>query len=131
MLHQNFSRFSFETLFKKSKGYIEDEHYKGAPVDIWSLGILLYFLVTGTLPFKSITFSSLKQSILEGVFIIPNFISHNCQNLLRNILKRNPSRRYTIQQIASSYWLAGVDMAEEEKMYRPYPRLENIANISS
>ena len=91
-------------------------------MDIWALGILLYFLVTGTMPFKAGTVASLKHAILEGMFIIPSFISDSCEELIKNLLKRKPSSRYTMKQIASCAWLEGFDWVGEDKGYRPYPR---------
>jgi len=102
----------------------QDDHYLGPTVDIWSLGILLYFLVTGTLPFKAVTVASLKQAILKAAIIIPHFISYNCQQLIQNLLKRRPGSRYSMKQIASCYWLAGFEWVGEDKEYRPYPRFD-------
>jgi len=101
----------------------QDDHYIGPPVDIWALGILLYFLVTGSMPFKAGTVASLKHAILEGVFITPSHVSPTCVQLISNILKRKPSSRYTMSQIASSPWLQGTTWATEDRGYRPYPRL--------
>jgi serine/threonine-protein kinase NIM1 len=91
-------------------------------VDIWALGILLYFLVTGTMPFKAGTVASLKHAILEGMFITPSHVSKNCVELITNLLKRKPNSRYTMKQIASCSWLEGCDWEGEDKGYKSYPR---------
>ena len=48
--------------------YFQDDHYIGPGVDIWALGILLYFMVTASMPFNAGTVAALKTLILEGRF---------------------------------------------------------------
>ena len=107
----------------------QDEHYIGPSVDIWALGIILYFLVTGTMPFKAATVASLKRAILEGRIVLPSFISSSCQQLIQNLLKRKAGSRYTMKQIYSCPWVAGFEWVGEDKGYRPYPRYVRIQTL--
>lgn len=59
-----------------------DESYRGPPVDIWALGVLLAFIVTGHMPFRAPTVASLKRHILEGYFSLPTHLSDECQGLI-------------------------------------------------
>lgn len=60
-----------------------DDHYIGAPVDVWALGILLYFMVVGNMPFRAPTIPGLKAAILKGDYLLPGQLSLPCIRLIR------------------------------------------------
>lgn len=64
-----------------------DDHYIGGPVDIWALGILLYFMVVGNMPFRAPTVPQLRTSVLRGDFNLPTAVSLPCIRLIREYLK--------------------------------------------
>lgn len=84
-----------------------DDSYVGPMVDVWALGVLLYFMLTATMPFKAQTVAGLKKQILEGEFTIPEFLSNECHFLILGILKLDPKSRITLEQIKRSNWLMG------------------------
>lgn len=94
-----------------------DDSYSGSVVDIWALGILLYFMVTGVLPFRAETVGKLKKCILDGTYNVPNYVSDQCQFLIRNILRPVPADRLTIQEIINSLWLEGQQFPEAVEPY--------------
>jgi 5'-AMP-activated protein kinase catalytic alpha subunit len=73
--------------------------YSGILVDIWSSGIILYFMFTGTLPFEENNFNDLYKKIIDGKFIMPSEISINAQDLLQRILCTDPEKRIKIEEI--------------------------------
>ncbi|XP_053447328.1 serine/threonine-protein kinase NIM1 [Nycticebus coucang] len=85
-----------------------DEHYVGIYVDIWALGVLLYFMVTGTMPFRAETVAKLKKSILEGAYSVPSHVSEPCHRLIRGVLQPTPTERHGIDRVMKDEWMRGV-----------------------
>ncbi|TRZ01384.1 hypothetical protein DNTS_033769 [Danionella cerebrum] len=86
-----------------------DEHYIGVCVDIWALGVMLFFMVTGTMPFRAETVPKLKRCILDGAYTIPSWVPEPCQKLIRGILQLQPSDRLSVEQMMACEWLQNVD----------------------
>ncbi|KAM8793267.1 serine/threonine-protein kinase NIM1-like [Eudromia elegans] len=85
-----------------------DESYVGVYVDIWALGILLYFMTTGVMPFRADTVAKLKKCILDGTYSLPPCLSAACQKLIRGVLQPVPTERYSVKLIMNSEWLQGI-----------------------
>ncbi|XP_061574943.1 serine/threonine-protein kinase SIK3 homolog isoform X3 [Cololabis saira] len=83
----------------------EGKEYDGPKVDIWSLGVVLYVLVCGALPFDGSTLQNLRARVLSGKFRIPFFMSTDCEYLIRHMLVLEPSRRLTMEQICKNKWM--------------------------
>lgn len=99
-----------------------DESYVGIYVDIWALGILLYFMTTGTMPFRADTVAKLKKCILEGTYVLPPFLSEACQQLIRGVLQPVPNERYSIERIMNSEWMKGIQHPKPLEPFKLNPK---------
>ncbi|XP_029921390.1 serine/threonine-protein kinase NIM1 [Myripristis murdjan] len=86
-----------------------DECYVGPPVDVWAMGVLLFFMVTGTMPFRAETMGKLRRCILDGTYTIPPWVPGPCQRLIKGILKPVPTDRYAVDQMLGCDWLLPVE----------------------
>ncbi|NXU52480.1 NIM1 kinase, partial [Turnix velox] len=99
-----------------------DENYVGIYVDIWALGILLYFITTGIMPFRADTVAKLKKCILEGMYNLPPSLSEPCQKLIKGILQPVPTERYSIKLIMNSEWLQGIQYPKPLQPFKLDPK---------
>ncbi|CAB1318594.1 unnamed protein product [Coregonus sp. 'balchen'] len=86
-----------------------DDCYVGPPVDVWAMAVLLFFMVTGTMPFQADTMGKLRLAVIEGVYILPPWVPGPCQRLIRGILKPVPADRYAVDQMLGCDWLLPVE----------------------
>ncbi|XP_014892452.1 MAP/microtubule affinity-regulating kinase 3a isoform X17 [Poecilia latipinna] len=99
----------------------QGKKYDGPEVDVWSLGVILYTLVSGSLPFDGQNLKELRERVLRGKYRIPFYMSTDCENLLKRFLVLNPAKRGTLEQIMKDRW---INSGFEEDELKPYTEPE-------
>lgn len=91
-----------------SFSYVEPEIIKNNTAsyasDIWSLGVTLYVMVIGNLPFSHPEKQQLLKSIINDEPCYPPTISANLTDLIKQMLKKDPAKRITIEEIKAHPW---------------------------
>ena len=78
---------------------VSGNNYNGFKTDIWAIGIILYAMLVGYLPFEDNDNDILFQKILECDLEFPDFLSNLSIDIITKILNVDSDKRYTIQDI--------------------------------
>uniref|UniRef100_A0A6N2LZ08 non-specific serine/threonine protein kinase n=1 Tax=Salix viminalis TaxID=40686 RepID=A0A6N2LZ08_SALVM len=78
--------------------------YDGAKVSVWSMGVVLFVLTAGFLPFNDPNLMDMYKKIYKGEFRCPKWMSTDLKRFLSRLLDTNPETRITIDGILKDPW---------------------------
>ena len=93
---------------------IQGDGYEGFPVDIWSAGVALYIMLSGNIPFNRDKTHDLQSAIINLPYKKIDDISDSANDLLKNILEKDPTKRLTPDQILEHPWMLEYNGKDDE-----------------
>jgi len=85
---------------------INGQPYDGFKSDIWGLGVILYTMLTGKLPWTKNDVKGIAKQITNGDFKCPSYITPLCQDLLFKMMNIDQNTRFSIFEVIKHPWLS-------------------------
>ncbi|KAJ3110371.1 MAP/microtubule affinity-regulating kinase 3 [Phlyctochytrium bullatum] len=79
--------------------------YEGPEVDMWSLGVILFALLCGHLPFDDEDMKELYKKIASGSYTCPDYLLPNARHLISRLITVDPKKRATLQEVLLHPWV--------------------------
>ena len=103
---------------------IAGNKYEPLKIDIWSCGIILYVMLSGTFPFSDKSVSGLYKKILRNDYTCPSFFRDEEIDLVTKVLDSNPTTRIGIEEIKAHPWMQenkpynlDIDIIQKQKVF--------------
>eukprot|EP00037_Helgoeca_nana_P012917 m.118429 g.118429 ORF g.118429 m.118429 type:complete len:586 (+) comp21727_c0_seq1:78-1835(+) len=100
------------------------EPYKGKLADLWSLGILLYFMVSGNLPFDDSSEATAVTKVMDLDYQPPQEASDDCINLISRLLVRDPEGRASLETVLAHRFMTSSNGEDKAELDEPLPPSE-------
>jgi len=106
----------------------------GPPVDMWSMGVIAFVLLTGCFPWEGNgdDIKGILSQIINVSFKFPSNvpISPSAKHLITHLLVKEPEGRYTAEQVLNHPWVQGRDTSTIQRNRSYVNLLEGIRNTS-
>ena len=107
---------------------VQEKLYLGQPVDVWALGVILYYLVTGKWPFYSDDQDELYAKIVKGKWSFPdagNRYTVKLQNFLDRIFTVEAKERIRAEEMLEDPWMLQDGLPKPERKIPDPPKKES------
>lgn len=102
---RTFSDMSFGSVEYRPPEMLKNLEYT-KEMDLWCLGILLFKMVTGEMPFAGDSEQQISDNIAYGEVAVPRYLSNYLRDLLQRMLSKNPLSRPNVCAIKKHVWFS-------------------------
>ncbi|XP_063132949.1 serine/threonine-protein kinase MARK2-like isoform X1 [Rattus norvegicus] len=108
------------------------QSYDPRALDIWSMGVVLYIMVTKHYPFKATTYDKMREEMRDPHYYIPPKLPAHIANLIMQLFTIDPLQRPKIGDVAKHQWLQGseelskITLPQETLSSKPSPSIMAI-----
>lgn len=93
------------SLYFAAPELLSGKRYIGPEIDVWSLGVILYVLLQGRVPFDDKNLHNLHVKIKEAKIEHNSYLSNEANALLSGMINKNTTLRYDLETVIKSEWV--------------------------